>query len=794
MTPLGPWQLRAAVFLVSLVIIVVEITLMRELALRFWEHLAWLVISIALLGFGASGTVLVLIQRFLKVGRPLLQFISLTGMAISFPLSLFLVDRFDINLIQMVWQPSHFWKLGALELILGVPFLFGGMFVGLALQDTPEKVPGHYASSFLGSGIGGIMVLPALFLLPPRVLILGSSCIILAAPLFYARRNIRAGGWILSGLLLAVILWQFPHNSKISEDKDLPQILATPESKIISQRYGPQGLVEIVEAPAIHTAPGLALNNTEPIPDQLLIILDGQIIGSLYKSNSPHDFAFMNHTTEALPYQLGDHSEVLLGDAVGSEQVGLGLFHGANAVTALTSNGSLTELNAGEIPAFAGMFYSAPEVSHFTATLRGFLRGSKHLYSLIVLPTTGQDLGGLSATKANSLLTLDAFRLCFASLKDTGAVSITAHVHWPPRESLRLLNMFIDVLKEQGKDPRRHLAMIRNWATITMVVTKNVITDRQADKIRTFSKQRGFDLVWLPDLEPSEVNRHHILTEPDYYLGAKELLDPQNNRFASNYLYDLTSPDDDKPFFHHFSRWWVSKDLSMQLGRRSRAYMELGGILLIAALGQAFLLAFTFIVLPLFPAIGLSGTRSQHIVVMGFFSSIGFGFMLLEMGALQRLTLHFGHPIYAASTVLSGFLFFGGLGSMISSRFREPLTRLHYGLGISIVLFGSLMLLLHDRSLALTEGLSLPGRMAVVILFIGPLASLMGMMFPLAIKRLGREQSRLVPWAWSANGFASVLAALCAPLFAIQWGFNMVVWTALGCYCLAALLSLRLPK
>lgn len=131
---------------------------------------------------------------------------------------------------------------------------------------------------------------------------------------------------------------------------------------------------------------------------------------------------------------------------------------------------------------------------------------------------------------------------------------------------------------------------------------------------------------------------------------------------------------------------------------------------------------------------------------------------------------------------------------MISSRFREPLTRLHYGLGISIVLLGSLMLLLHDRSLALTEGLSLPGRMAVVILFIGPLASLMGMMFPLAIKRLGREQSHLVPWAWSANGFASVLATLCAPLFAIQWGFNMVVWTALGCYCLAALLSLRLPR
>ncbi|MGI9536736.1 MAG: hypothetical protein ACR2PB_06685 [Desulfocapsaceae bacterium] len=794
MTPSGSWQLRVAVFLVSFVIIVVEISLMRELALRFWEHLAWLVISIALLGFGASGTLLVLIQSFLKVDRAVLQFISLTGAAVSFPLSLLLVDKFDINLIQMVWQPSNIWKLGALELILGVPFLFGGMFIGLALQDKPEKVPGHYASSFLGSGVGGIMVLPALFLLPPRMLILGSSCVTLAVAMFFARRQINAGGWIISGLLLAVMLWQFPYHSKISEDKDLPQILATPGSKIITQRYGPQGLVEIVEAPAVHTAPGMALNNTEPIPDQLLIILDGQIIGSLYKSSSPDDFAFMKNTTQALPYQLGHYSDVLIGNVVGTEQVGLALFHGAKTLTALTSIGSLAELKAGEIPFSNGQSFRAPDVSHFTATVRGFLRGSDHHYSLIVLPTTDPDLGGLSATKANSLLTLDTFRLCFASLKDTGAISISANVHSPPRESFRLLNMFIDVLKEQGKDPRRHLAMIRNWATITIVVTKNVITDRQADNIRTFSEQRGFDLVWLPDLDPSEVNRHHLLTEPEYYLGAKELLDPQINQFTSNYMYDITSPDDDRPYFHHFSRWWVSKELSMQLGKRSRAYMELGGILLIAVLGQALLLAFTFIVLPLFPAIGLSGTRSQQFIVIGFFSSIGFGFMLLEMGILQRLTLHFGHPIYAASTVLSGFLFFGGLGSMISSRFRNPLSRLHCGLGMSIAVIGSLMLLLHDRSLAVTEGLSLPGRMAVVILFIGPLASLMGMMFPLAIKRLGREQARLVPWAWSANGFASVIATLCAPLFAIQWGFNIVTWIALGCYCLAALLSLRLPS
>ena len=793
MTVIGTWQLRTAIFLVSFVIIAVEITLMRELALRFWEHLAWLVISIALLGFGAGGTVLVLLQSFFKVNLVSLQFISLIAMALSFPLCILLGDNIDIDLIQMVWQPSQFWKIGALELVIGVPFLFGGMFIGLALQDNPDRVPGHYASSSLGSGFGGIMVLPALFLIPPRLLILAGSFVILGAALFYVRGKMRTGGWICAGLLLLITLWQVPHNSKISEDKDLPVILAMPESKIVNHHYGPQGLVEIVEAPAVHVAPGMALNNTESIPDQLLVVLDAQIVGSLYKSTSDNDFAFMDNTTQALPYQLYDYSHVLIGDEVGNEQIGLALFHGVNEVIALTVNSSFTDLKTSDISPYAGHISTTPRVSFLTAAVRSYLRRSKRQYPLIVLPTTGIDFGGLGAANPDSLLTLEAFRLCFSHLENKGVLSITTHIHSPPRESLRLLNMFIDILKESGREPYRHIAMIRNWATITLVATKSVLTAHQTFDIRSFSQKRGFDLVWLPDLKPSEINRHHIIDEAEYYRGAKTLLEPEKSQFASNYLYDITSPDDGKPFFHHFNRWWRSKDLSMQVGNRSRAYMELGGILLIAALFQALLLAFIFIVLPLVPAVGLSGGRPNQLVVIGFFSTIGFGFMLLEMGVLQRFTLYLGHPVYAAASVLSGFLFFGGLGSIVSSRLKDPLTRLHCGLGVAIAVIGSLMLLLLDKCLITTEGLSLPGRMTLTILFIGPLASLMGMMFPLGIKRLGLGNARLIPWAWSANGFMSVLATLCAPLLAMQWGFNTVAWTALVCYSLAALLSLKLP-
>lgn len=234
-------------------------------------------------------------------------------------------------------------------------------------------------------------------------------------------------------------------------------------------------------------------------------------------------------------------------------------------------------------------------------------------------------------------------------------------------------------------------------------------------------------------------------------------------------------------------------DISDQLGRRSRSYAEIGKLLLIAALGQAFILALALIVLPMIPAVGIPGVRSEQLLVIGFFSAIGFGFMFLEIGLLQRLEIYLGHPIYAAAAVLSGFLFFGGLGSIVSSGLKDPLARRHCGLGLAIAALAIFYLLFLDNFLYITEGLILPARLTIVMLVTGPAALLMGMMFPLGLKRLGRGQAELIPWAWSVNGFTSVLGTLMAPLLAMHWGFGAVIWSATACYVLAAVLSFGLP-
>jgi len=790
---MAPWRQRLAVFAVSLIVLVLEIALMRELAIRFWEHLAWLVISIALLGFGASGTLLVVLNRLSLLARPNLQLLALLGLALSIPLSLVIADSIDFNLIQMVWQPANIWTLGALELAWALPFLFGGMVVGLALEDAPERVPGHYAASLLGSGLGGIAALPLLSLLQPRPLLLAGGTTVLLIALLQVTDKKALACWTTAALLMPLLLWQVAPESKIADDKDLPQLLAMPGSAIVAERFSPQGRIEIVQAPAMHSAPGMALGSSKQVPPQLLITIDAQLAGAQYLPRDPADLAFLDDTTQALAYRLGpfDHA-LVLGDT-GNDQVGLALYHQNSSVTALTTYAALVDLKTGEASTVADALYRHPGVKLIATSPRSFLRQSSELYSLIILPSTGTDAGGLTSTAPDSLLTLQTLRLCLDRLSGDGVLSVTTLAHQPPRESLRLLHLLASALREQGFEPARHIAMIRNWASVTIVASKRPLSPEQLHRIRNFCRQRGFDLVWLPDIDHAEVNRFHRLEQDDYYLGAGQLLGPRPDRFARDYLYDLRVPDDDRPFFHHFRRWQQADTLTELPGHRDRTFMELGTILLWAALGQALLLAFCLILLPLVPAIGLPERAGGRLPTLGFFTAIGFGFMLLEIGMLQRLTIYLAHPVYAAAIVLSGFLLFAGIGSFLSARLTAPLAKTHCLLTVAVAVVGMVLLLLSDTILAVGETLSFPLRIALALLLITPLTVLMGTVFPLGMQRLGEKQAQLVPWAWSVNGFASVLAILCGPILAMEWGFTLAGWLALGCYLLAAWCSLRLP-
>jgi hypothetical protein len=173
-----------------------------------------------------------------------------------------------------------------------------------------------------------------------------------------------------------------------------------------------------------------------------------------------------------------------------------------------------------------------------------------------------------------------------------------------------------------------------------------------------------------------------------------------------------------------------------------------------------------------------------------YFFAIGLAFLFIEIAFIQTFILFLDHPLYAVATVLTAFLVFAGLGSASIAHFRKDAARPSrfagkavagiIGLGIAYsFLLGPLCDSLMTLPLAL--------RVIVSILLIAPLAFCMGMPFPLGLERVGAEMPGFIPWAWGINGCASVVSAVMASLLAIQFGFTVVIISALLLYLVAAL-------
>src|SRR5512138_536278 len=68
---------KIALLLVSLSVLLLEFTLIRVLSVSLWYHFAFMIISIALLGFGISGVTIVISE---KINRSKINnFLSLTS-------------------------------------------------------------------------------------------------------------------------------------------------------------------------------------------------------------------------------------------------------------------------------------------------------------------------------------------------------------------------------------------------------------------------------------------------------------------------------------------------------------------------------------------------------------------------------------------------------------------------------------------------------------------------------------------------------------------------------------------
>lgn len=787
-------RLLLATLFVSAAAIGYEILLMRVLSIVQWHHFAYMIISLALLGYGASGTFIALFRAWLEprfeVAFAHCALLFSISMLICFVLGL----RVPFNALEIIWEPRQFLNLSLIYLIYFVPFFFAACCIGLALTCRRNLVSRIYFFDLFGAGLGAILIIGALFAMTPQDSLLVLAALAAAASILVglvsSARNVLIALQMVWLLLIAGGLPDPWFHLRPSEYKGLSQAMEVVGARVIGSASSPLGLLTVVESPTVpfRYAPGLSMNARSVPPEQLAVFTDSDAMSVINRFDG--DLAkvgYLGDTTAALPYELLESPDVLVLGAGGGTDVLLALYAGASHVDAVELNPQMTELIRETHAEFAGRIFDDARVAVHTREARGFIAQSDKAYDLIqigLLDSFGASGAGVQSLHESYLYTVEGLQDYLVHLETGGVLAITRWLKLPPRDSLKLFATAVEALRESGvDDPGQRLAMIRSWNTSTLVIRNGELSNEDIDSIETFTQSRSFDAVYYPDMPRSAANRFNLLAEPYLHDGAVALVGGNDQELFARYKFHIEPATDDKPYFFHFFKLDSMREV-MELRKRGGAgLIEWSYLILVATLIQAIVAGCLLILLPLARIRG--SWRVGTAVRMGsYFFMLGLAFLAVEIAFIQKFILFLSHPLYSVAVVLSGFLVFAGLGSGFSARLRSGNSIILAVTGIA----GITLLYLFVLPLVFQQFMGLPdvAKVTMSLALIAPLAFFMGMPFPLGLRQLACHAPDFIPWAWGINGFASVVSAALATLLAVEFGFTVVLLIALILYAGAA--------
>jgi hypothetical protein len=195
------------VFLLSAAALAFEVNLSRLFSVAQFYHFAFMTVSLALLGFGASGTLLSLAPGLAR--RPASAAAALSaGFALSAVASYALTLLLPFDSFRVLLEPSQ-WAILALHyLALAMPFLCCGAVVGIWLAAWPESVGRTYAVNLGGSALGCLLAVATPVLVGGEgVVLLAAALACLAALCFVCSLPGRLWGRVLALLAAALALW-----------------------------------------------------------------------------------------------------------------------------------------------------------------------------------------------------------------------------------------------------------------------------------------------------------------------------------------------------------------------------------------------------------------------------------------------------------------------------------------------------------------------------------------------------------------------------------------------------------
>ena len=791
-TPIGSVHF-VGIFLLSFATLLLELALTRILSVSNWYHFGFLVVSTALLGFGAAGVTLALWKE-LREQTPLdLALISVSLLFGFVTLASFwLMQRIPFYPFRLRidhWQLLH----GLLYyLVLAAPFYFSGLAISLLLSRGGREVNRLYAADLLGAGAGCV----ALWGVMPAFGGSGSVVVVamlgvLAAFAFASFRltkltvfcGLTAVGMLGLGLVAERVL---PIN--VIPEKVHP-LLPDRRAPIIYTKWNSFSRIEVYDEPSP--------DRTQPGPHYYAIMIDGGAAGTGMRDLSMGVRNFLPHSSQYHPagvaYVGKDRPKVLIiGSGAGREVLESLYFH-ASSVTAVEINPIITDIVTRRLQGHWGGLFEQPEVKLATEEGRSFVRRSKDKYDAIISVNTMSDaalVSGALTLSESYLLTREALEDYWSHLSPDGVLLIRGYniskLFATTREMfdhLRLGSPATHLFAYLGTDAAFGSAQLN----LGFLLKKSPLRPEEVELmtrragIGTAAPRGGED---TPELYYSPFTASGRQGE----FLAKLLNNQDLEQIYNSTNYYLRPATDDKPFFNQPRRWkWPLgfREVLTKEGEPTGWAAPVNQVILVVMLIQAVIVGGVMILLPLLrfnrQGLGMGGQG----FFLTYFAGLGLGFILIEIVLLQRLVLFLGQPIYTFSVVLASLLIFTGVGSYLAGRIQEVSYRTLAWLLSATVGGIVLTLIAMPPIMSLALGLTLPLRVSVAVLLVAPLGILLGTPFPTGLRLVAKEASPLVPWAWGVNGFFTVIGSVAAMILAMTMGFTAVLIVAAGCYSTA---------
>ena len=793
-------------FLLSAASLTFEINLSRIFSVAQFYHFAFMVVSLALLGYGASGTFLSLFPRLRsRVGPRLLVWLGWV-----FAFTTIAAYALTVHVPFDSFRIAHEWRQVVVLLIhyvaLAIPFFCSGTAVGFMLAAQPDRANRIYTANLIGSAAGCVLPVIAPSFVGGEGVVLLSAALGIAAALAFQYQTSRSPrpaqpvapaavriSRLLQGLIILALVFAASRTPSflridLSPYKSLSYLLQYPDAELIFQRWNGFSRVDVVQSQSIRGLPGSGFRCSIPPPPQRGLTLDGDDLNYIHHVQPGFtDLAYTDCLLTALPYRLRPEAQALVLEPRGGSDVITALAQGASKVIVVEANPLIVEAVRAQGD-WAGDIYDDARVRVVVEQGRTYAQRTSNAFDVLVLSLNAPQrtvTSGAYSLNEDYRYTVQAFGDYLSTLRPDGLLVLTRWLQVPPSESIRAFALAVEALERGDGHARTDIVALRSYRQMLILVRRGPFTEEELRAVRAFAEPRAFDLVYLPDLRPDEVNRHNVLPEPEYHRACIGLLGAENRKaWYEDYAFDIEPPTDDRPFFGHFFRWRQLPSVLAMVGHTWQPFGGAGYVVLLVLLALALFAAGLLILMPI-AAVRQRGTPLSPTLI--YFGLLGLGYLCLEIPLMQRFILFLGSPAYAMATVLFAVLLFSGMGSALSR--RVPLRLALVSLPILVGAYTVALPWLFDVVLIAPLWV----RLVITVATLAPPGLLMGMPLPRGIDLLQRTAPSLITWAWAVNGAASVIASILAALLSLSFGFSLVLAVGAVCYvgALLTVASLR---